>query len=329
MLGKLCLKYLVRVCGESLVRRWVASKRVHSNCRIIKVLLRANSMILLSIASLFLLSTEVPKGCIGSTFPLGTRTHSYIDADRGNRVVSVLLRYPAQPPGGENAAPLLGCQFRAPMLSFAHGFTIANSSYDYFARDLARLGFAVVLPGTEAGLAPNHLALGLDLRFAANAVFADPFFAGALSGERVYGGHSMGGGAAILAAAKDRSASGLFVMAPAETNPSAIAAASKVRAPSYFVVGSRDCVTPRASNADAIFDAMSFPGLIKYVEEFEGGSHCQFAAASFTCQLAEQACGGQPTMSEQDQQNITGIVLREFLFASAGSNDTVYVDDFE
>ena len=268
-------------------------------------------------------------GCFNASFPVGTRTHSYIDAERGNRVVSVLLRYPAQPPGGDNALPMLGCAFRVPMLSFAHGFTIPNSSYDYFARDLARLGFAVLLPGTEAGLSPNHLALGLDLRFAANAVFADPFFAGSLSGERAYGGHSMGGGAAILAAAKDRSAFGLIVLAAAETNPSAITAAAKVRASSVFLVGSRDCVTPRASNTQPMFDAMNFSGQIKYIDEFDGGSHCQFAAASFTCQLAEQACGGQPVMFEQNQQHITRIVMSEFMFTLAGAAETVYVDDFE
>ena len=91
---------------------------------------------------------------------------------------------------------------------------------------LAAQGFIVVLPGTESGLSPSHDRFANDLVFAARAVQAVVFFAASAGTDRSYGGHSMGGGAAFLAAAKDQNARALFVMAPAETNPSAIAAKS-------------------------------------------------------------------------------------------------------
>ena len=44
----------------------------------------------------------------------------------------------------------------------------------------------------------------------------------------------------------------LFALAPAETSPSAIAAASGIVAPTLIITGSRDCVTPSAAQAGPI-----------------------------------------------------------------------------
>ena len=190
-------------------------------------------------------------------YAVGTRVVNYVDAARMNRQVSVLLRYPAVPPGGSDAPALTGCPYQAPVFSFGHGFTISNSSYEYLALFVAAQGYIMVLPGTETGLSPSHSAFAADLQFAARAVQSDPFFAGAVGPNRIYGGHSMGGGAAFLATANDRNAHGLFVLAPAQTNPSAIAAAANVRASTAIILGSRDCVTPRATNGQAMFDALN------------------------------------------------------------------------
>ena len=283
-------------------------------------------MTILPILALLLNSAAAQVSCIGNLRPVGTRTHTYIDAARANRPVNVLLRYPAQGAGGVDA-PALACF--SPIVSFGHGFLIPNTSYDYLARGFANFGFVVVLPGTESGLAPNHEAFALDLIFAVKAIQNDPFFVGAVSDLRAYGGHSMGGGAAILAAARDRNSSALFVLAPAETNPSAIAAAAKVRGTAFFEVASRDCVTPRATTAQPMFDAINVPQDRKNIEELDGGSHCQFAAENFACRLAEQSCGGQPTMSELVQQSETHADIVEFLVSNAFAGDSTFFDDFE
>jgi hypothetical protein len=260
-------------------------------------------MILLPALALLLSSSTAPTFCGFPPYAVGTRTQTYIDAARGNRPVNVLLRYPALAPGGADAPALLGCTNLAPVISFGHGFVIPHTSYDYLAPTVAGSGFVVVLPGTESGLSASSL--------------------------RGYGGHSMGGGAAILAAAKDRNAGVLIVLAPAETNPSSIAAAAKVRATTFFEVASRDCVTPRASTAQPMFDAINLTSKQKFIDEIEGGSHCQFAAANFACRLAEQSCGGQPLVSEAIQQNETRLDIVEFLFAVGFTGDNVFVDDFE
>lgn len=281
-----------------------------------------------SLAILLLLAHSTQAQVCVPPYSVGTRTHSYVDAARMDRVVSVLLRYPAVVPGGVNAPALTGCDDPFPVFSFGHGFTISNANYDYFSVALAARGFVVVLPGSESGLSPSHDRFADDLQFVARAVSQDVFFPDNVGNYRAYGGHSMGGGAAILAAARDRNAYALFVMAPAQTNPSAIAAAGKVRGDTFIELGSRDCVTPRASNGQAMFDALNLPPERKNLEEIKGGSHCQFAAASLTCSIGEQSCGGTATVSEAIQQSETRADLVEFL-SSLGSGDTFFFDDFE
>ena len=287
-------------------------------------------MPLLSVLTLLLNSATAQVICTPS-YAVGTRTVTYIDAARMNRPVSVLLRYPAVPPGGSDAPALTGCPYQAPVFSFGHGFTISNSSYEYLAVYLAAQGYIMVLPGTESGLSPSHSAFAADLQFAARAVQSDPFFAGAVGPYRIYGGHSMGGGAAFLAAASDRNAHALFVLAPAQTNPSAIAAAANVRASTVIILGSRDCVTPRATNGQAMFDALNLsPSLsFKYVIEIPGASHCQFATGSVSCNIAEQSCGGAATITTASQQIEARINAIEFLSTIGYPSESVYFDDFE
>jgi dienelactone hydrolase len=281
----------------------------------------------LALLTLLIHSVGAQSNCL-PPFAVGTRSHSYMDSARMNRVVSVLLRYPAVAPGVD-APALTGCGNLFPVYSFGHGFTISNAGYDYFALALAGQGFVVVLPGTESGLSPSHDRFATDLNFAARAVQQDVFFAGSAGTYRVYGGHSMGGGAAFLAAARDRDARALFVMAPAQTNPSAIAAAAQVRANSFIELGSRDCVTPRASNGQAMFDVLNLPSNQKTLEEIPGGSHCQFATGSITCAIGEQSCGGSATLSESLQQGETRADLIEFLQSLNLAGDALFLDDFE
>ena len=294
----------------------------------VHVVLSAIAMPMLSILTLLLSSVATQLSCT-PPYAVGTRVVNYVDTARMNRPVGVLLRYPAVPPGGADASALTGCPTQAPVFSFGHGFTISNSGYEYLALYLAAQGYIMVLPGTEAGLSPSHGVFAADLQFAARAVQSDPFFAGAAAPDRIYGGHSMGGGAAFLAAASDRNAHALFVLAPAQTNPSAIAAAVKVRASTFIVLGSRDCVTPRATNAQPMFDALNLSPSNKSIVEIPGASHCQFATGSVSCAIAEQSCGGAATITTASQQIEARTDAVEFLVALGFPSESIYFDDFE
>lgn len=247
--------------------------------------------------------------CTGP-FAVGMAQPGFNDPARAGRAVATRVHYPATV-AGTGAAAIGGCGF--PVIAFGHGFTIANSAYAYLADGLASAGYIVVLPATESGLSPSHLEFGRDLAFVLGAVATAPQWAAAAGSGRAIGGHSMGGGAAVLAVSAANPATVLFALAPAETNPSAVTAASAIAAPALLITGSRDCVTPTAQNAGLIHAALQTPGTQKLLVDIGGASHCQFTTGSFTCSVGEQSCGGSATIALADQHAQTLALLLPWL----------------
>ena len=110
-------------------------------------------------------------------------------------------------------------------------------------RYLASWGIIVVAPNTHRSLFSSHQGLALDLSRALRMVAY-----GELGGGRVRGdlrrlgvlGHSIGGGAAMLAAAKDDQIRAVVTVTAAETKPSAVEAAGQVYVPSLHLIGAKD-----------------------------------------------------------------------------------------
>jgi hypothetical protein len=215
-------------------------------------------------------------------FAVASRLLTINDPSRG-RDIALRVDYPAAAAG--STVPLAGCGF--PSLSMGHGFTISGEAYGWLRDGLVGTGVVLIRPLSESGLSPNHAQFGLDLRFADVGLRALPEFASALGPDRFVGGHSMGGGAAVLAAS-GQAISGLLLLAPAETNPSAIGAATSVLVPSLIFTGSRDCVTPSAQHAIPMLNAI--PATDKQGIDLDGGSHCQFSDGSLTCSIGEASC---------------------------------------
>lgn len=256
-------------------------------------------------------------------YPVGSATLSLSDVERQNRVVSMLVHYPASSAGSGTPA-VAGCA--AGLVAFGHGFAIANGAYGYLADALAAQGYVVVLPGTESGLSPDHAAFGADLAFSLRALPGAPAFAGVFGPLRVIGGHSMGGGAAFLGAT---AVDGLFALAPAQTTPSAIAAAATISVPALLITGSRDCVTPLDAHAGPMFAALETPVNAKTLANLSGASHCQFTTGSVTCSLGELSCGGSATITASDQQTATLSLLLPWLASLAATTDRLYAQGFE
>jgi predicted dienelactone hydrolase len=256
---------------------------------------------------------------------VGTTQPTLIDAARDNRAVATRVHYPASSAGAGTPA-VTGCGF--PVIAFGHGFTIGNSAYSYLADALAEAGFIVILPGSEGGLSPDHAEFGRDLAFVGDALVQTSPWNLAAGPGRAIGGHSMGGGAAVLGVAEASSIDALFAFAPANTNPSAIAAAANITAPALLITGSRDCVTPSANHASPIFVALATPAELKQQIDIEGGSHCQFTSGSFTCSIGETSCGGSATISVGSQQSQTLALLIPWLRQQFTPADLL-VDGFE
>ena len=132
---------------------------------------------------------------------------------------------------------------RLPIVALGHGWLQSVDKYADTMRYLASWGIIVVAPNTHRSLFSSQQGLGLDLSRALRIVAY-----GELGGGRVRGdlrrmgviGHSTGGGAAALAAARDDQIKAVVTVTAAETKPSAIEAAGRVEAPSLHLIGSKD-----------------------------------------------------------------------------------------
>jgi len=239
------------------------------------------------------------------TAAVGTWDWTLVDADRGGREIAVTAHYPAAWAGAESD-PLPGPY---PTVVFGHGFVMAGSDYGSVIDAWVAQDFVVIAVNTEGGLAPDHEAFGLDLAYVAASAAADLTpLSGVLDDRVAVGGHSMGGGAAWLAAAVGGQADAVFGLAPAETNPSAIAAASSVQIPALVLSGTEDSVTPAADHHTPIYAGTA--SACKAFVTLDAGSHCGYADGGSLCDLGELLFSG---MSRQRQQEITAQLVGAWL----------------
>ena len=270
---------------------------------------------------------------IGFSFAqgLGHTTLTFTDATRNNRPIPCEVYYPATS-AGDNTTALdpasLGLN-GFPAIAVGHGFVIGAANYDLIAEQLIPFGFVVALVNTETGFAPSHENFGLDLAFVTHALQQESLSSTSLlynivSQEReAIIGHSMGGGAAWIAAASDPLIDAIVGLAPAETNPSAIAAAASVNCNTLVFSGSDDSVTPPADNHQPIYDGTS-AGCKTFVS-LTGGSHCGYIDAGTLCDFGEPLGGSLPRADQQEAYlTLMTAWLRYFL--NAECVEALYTD---
>jgi dienelactone hydrolase len=188
-----------------------------------------------------------------------------------------LLFYPAQT--AEQNAVIDARAARCPGISFGHGFLVNPDKYRSTFAHLASWGYVVIASRSGGELFPNHQKFADDLRFCLTWLveqtqnpssglydFLD-IDALALSG------HSMGGGASILAAAADSRVKALANLAAADTNPSAVSAMQNVKVPVSLISGSDDTIVPVGSHGQLMYNNGSIP---KQIPVIAGASHCGF-----------------------------------------------------
>ena len=161
------------------------------------------------------------------TFNDPARTGGYGSGGGPGRQIQSEIYYPASL-AGENV-PVVNDSF--PVIVFGHGFAMSWDAYANIWEHYVPLGYIVVFPRTEGSLipSPSHADFGMDLALVAVKMNNTNLNAQSLFYQRINGnialmGHSMGGGASMLAAANSSSIQTVIGLAPAETNPSAVAA---------------------------------------------------------------------------------------------------------
>jgi hypothetical protein len=135
-------------------------------------------------------------------------------------------------------------------------------------------------------------------------------------------GHSMGGGATILAGDGNTSVETIIGLAPAETTPSAIAASSNVTVPAIIFSGSQDGVTPPNDNHLPIYNGLA--SSCKSFVSIIGGGHCYFANSNFNCDFGESTTSTGITITRTEQQTITYSVLDPWFDYILKGNATAY-----
>ncbi|GAA1244444.1 dienelactone hydrolase [Prauserella halophila] len=147
-------------------------------------------------------------------------------------------------------------------VAFGHGWLQPTGQYRELLRHLASWGIVAAAPSTQGGPLPSHRLLADDLLSTLDMVTNVRLGPGAISvdPEKVgVGGHSVGGGSAVLAAAKEPKVRAVGTFAAAQTMPSASTAAGQVRCPGLHLAGGDDLVAPAQGNAEAIARAWAGP----------------------------------------------------------------------
>ena len=239
------------------------------------------------------------------TFNDPLRTGGFGSGGGPGRQIQTEIYYPA-PIAGENVTVSNG---QWPIIVFGHGFAMNWDAYSNIWSALVPYGYIMAFPRTESSLfpSPSHGDFGQDISLIAQKLTEEgqnsaSIFYTKVSDYACAMGHSMGGGAAVLAASQGTIFDCYVGLAPAETNPSAIGAASNLNLPSLILSGSNDGVTPPSQHHLPIFNAI--PHDCKSFANLIGGGHCYFANANFNCDFGESTSSTGISLSRAEQQGL-------------------------
>jgi dienelactone hydrolase len=124
-------------------------------------------------------------------------------------------------------------------------------------------------------------------------------------------GHSMGGGAIFAAANRRLDINAVVALAPFNTSPSAIQAASSVAMPTLIFAGSNDCITPPEKHQYPIYN-FSASAEKTYIL-IKGGTHCQMGSHNSLCNFGETMAFCKDGISREEQHQALNKYLLPWL----------------
>ncbi|TNC28732.1 dienelactone hydrolase family protein [Amycolatopsis alkalitolerans] len=157
-----------------------------------------------------------------------------------------------------------------PGIAFGHGWLQPPGRYRELLAHLASWGIVAAAPSTQRGPLPSHRTFAADLRATLDLITGVRLGPGGLSVDPAklgLAGHSVGGGAAVLAAAADTRVKAVATFAAAQTLPQATTAARKLTIPGLHLAVEGDLVTPASGNAEAIAKAWGGPVQLRILDK--------------------------------------------------------------
>ena len=272
----------------------------------------------------FLLALFAIPFCAFNQYQIGHTTLTFNDPTRSGgfgsgggpgRQIQTEVYYPTYT-AGENTPVATFPDF--PVIVFGHGFAMGWDAYENLWEHLVTKGCIMAFVRTEGSLfpAPSHGDFGQDLALVSTKMLAlnataGSLFNGKVKQKCVIMGHSMGGGATMLAAANNANIAGIVGLAPAETNPSAIGVCANISVPALIFSGSSDGVTPPAEHHLPIYQGIS--STCKSFVSITGGAHCYFANSNFNCDFGESTSSQGISISRAEQHEKTFAILDPWL----------------
>jgi pimeloyl-ACP methyl ester carboxylesterase len=274
--------------------------------------------------SIFVIAATLIQLYCYSQYQIGHSTITFNDPSRSGgfgsgggpgRQIQTEIYYPSYT-AGENTAVATFPNF--PVIVFGHGFAMGWDAYANIWQHLVPQGYILAFVRTEGSLipAPSHGDFGADLALVATKMLAlngaagSPFN-GKVKQKVVIMGHSMGGGATMLAAENNTSIAGIVGLAPAETNPSAVSVCGNINVPALIFSGSNDGVTPPIDNHLPMYQGLA--SSCKSYVSITGGAHCYFANSNFNCDFGESTSSQGISITRAQQQQKTFQILDPWL----------------
>jgi predicted dienelactone hydrolase len=263
-------------------------------------------------------SAAAPLAAATDPSTAGSYAVAYTDltVTSSGRSFSARVWYPGTT-SGANASVATGAH---PGLAFGHGFFQDISKYETLLKHYASWGIITVAPKSQGGLFPSHSGFADDLNASLTWLTAQNTTSGSRFADKVdvahlgVSGHSMGGGAALLAAGRNAAVKSVSTMAAAETNPSAVTASGTLTVPAQYVGASQDGIAGVADNQQKMYDAKRAPTQLRVIT---GGFHCGFVDSSgIGCDSG--------SITRAAQQKLTQGVTTAYLLYTLGGDSSLY-----
>ena len=188
-----------------------------------------------------------------------------------------------------------------PVVLIGHGFQLAATQYESYAKRLASFDYVACSVDFPAGFQPNNVANAQDMLSTLDAVAGNTGLGAKADLERVGAmGHSLGGKVAVLAASMDPRVDAVLGLDPVDgamfCDPTLCPDASDklpLPIPTAFLgetldsTGSLQACAPKADNFETFFAAAASPSVSF---DFAGANHMSFIDDPTTCGFACAAC---------------------------------------
>lgn len=245
---------------------------------------------------------------ISQNYSVATTSKAFKDSRRSNRSVATKIYYPVSTVTTQPNVTF-------PVIVLGHGFVMGSDAYQNFYNNLVPRGYIVVFVNTEGSVFANHDAYSKDLAFMVGAIQGEntnsnSVLKGKVANKTALLGHSMGGGAATVAASLT-DVETLVTFAPAKLRFNTLTPASNVTEDALVFSGTSDGVTPPSENHLPIYNSLG--SACKYFISITGGAHCYFANPNSACDFGERTSSNNIQITREQQHQTTFKFLNSWL----------------